>query len=440
MPNPNWFWLVSFRPDSEESFSELTERFNSLFSQPSSSSPIAQLVLPDFKVASLSTLISLSEVLAKNETFCNQTIQKIVETLKTLLASKPSAFAQTRSHDSQTAGGVDLSRELEDNLLMDDGRSFESYLFNSWEWNRVKYNRVENRKLEEVVEALLKDVTSIDSLHKVKLSTYNQTKTQVAALRRKQNGNLSVKSLYDVVNQEHFVDPSSEFLETLLVAVPNNLVKDWINSYEHLTSLIVPRSSTKIASDDEFSLFNVTIFKKIKEDFVRRCREKKFIFREFCFDQNEIEKTRIEQREFELHEKELWSELLRLSRINFSDTFQAIVHLKVIQTYIESLLRFGLPPNFCTVVLKPDPKNYKKLLNQLISFHDSLEINNFGDGKNNSTKKNKKSRSKFGNGAIGNGNHDEELISNEYASVLEKEVYDFVLFEVLDPKKDLKEV
>jgi hypothetical protein len=33
-------------------------------------------------------------------------------------------------------------------------------------------------------------------------------------------GNLSVRSLVDVVHKEDFADPNSEYLETLLVAVP----------------------------------------------------------------------------------------------------------------------------------------------------------------------------------------------------------------------------
>jgi hypothetical protein len=33
-------------------------------------------------------------------------------------------------------------------------------------------------------------------------------------------GNLSIKNLADVVTKENFVSPDSEFLETLLVAVP----------------------------------------------------------------------------------------------------------------------------------------------------------------------------------------------------------------------------
>ncbi|MBW0481415.1 hypothetical protein O181_021130 [Austropuccinia psidii MF-1] len=423
MPNPNSFWIVSFRPDSDESFAELSERLASIKTTSGSTPvPLAQLTLPEFKVSPLSTLISLSETLSKNESMANQTLHKIVETIKTLVASKPAAFINKKTHAG--VNGIEPQSEL----LMDDGRPYESYLIKNWEWNRGKYNRVENRSLEDLVEALVKEINSIDTSHKLKLTSYNQAKSQTNALLRKRTGNLSVKSLAEVVNPEHFVDTNSEYLETLLVAVPNNEVKEWKNSYERLTELVVPRSSSRLTQDEDFTLFNVTVFKKIKEDFSQKCREKKFIIRDFVFDQKEIEKTRNEQKELEQMEKELWSELLRLSRIYFSDTFQIIVHLKVIQTYIESLLRYGLPPHFCTVIIKPEAKNWKRILNQLILFHDSFESNAQGATKKRRNKSNKN---------LDNG---DELLVGEYASVLEQEVYDFVLFEIVDPLRDAKDI
>jgi V-type H+-transporting ATPase subunit C len=83
-------------------------------------------------------------------------------------------------------------------------------------------------------------------------------------------------------------------------------VKEWNNSYERLTPLVVPRSSTKIAQDEDYTLFNVTVFKKIKEEYSQKCREKKFIVRDFVYDESEIEKSRTQQKEYEQHEKELW--------------------------------------------------------------------------------------------------------------------------------------
>ena len=56
------------------------------------------------------------------------------------------------------------------------------------------------------------------------------------------SGNLSQRSLLEVVNTGDLVE-DSEFLETLLVAVPKNLAKDWDEKYERLTSMVVPRST-----------------------------------------------------------------------------------------------------------------------------------------------------------------------------------------------------
>ena len=39
--------------------------------------------------------------------------------------------------------------------------------------------------------------------------------------------------------------------------------------------MVVPRSAVKVAADDEFTLFSVTIFRKVKDEFAQKCREEK---------------------------------------------------------------------------------------------------------------------------------------------------------------------
>jgi hypothetical protein len=46
------------------------------------------------------------------------------------------------------------------------------------------------------------------------------------------------------------------------------------------------------------------------------------------------------------------TELLRLSRVNFSEAFQMLVHLKVIRLFVESVLRYGLPANYTGIIIK----------------------------------------------------------------------------------------
>lgn len=63
-----------------------------------------------------------------------------------------------------------------------------------------------------------------------------------ANIRSSLSGNLSVRNLNGIVKKQHCV-LNSEFLTTLIVAVPKALYKQWNNKYETLTDMVVPRSS-----------------------------------------------------------------------------------------------------------------------------------------------------------------------------------------------------
>lgn len=64
--------------------------------------------------------------------------------------------------------------------------------------------------------------------------------------------------------------------------------QEWRAVYEKLTDMIVPRSSQLITEDQEYGLFNVTLFKKVIEEFKLHAREKKFIVRDFTYNEEEL--------------------------------------------------------------------------------------------------------------------------------------------------------
>lgn len=67
-----------------------------------------------------------------------------------------------------------------------------------------------------------------------------------------------------------------------------------------------PCQSSKIAQDNEFALYTVTIFRRIRDEFIQKCREEKFNVREFKYDEGAIEKQKREMEELQASEKELW--------------------------------------------------------------------------------------------------------------------------------------
>ena len=101
-------------------------------------------------------------------------------------------------------------------------------------------------------------------------------------------------SLADIVHKDDVVDASSDFLTTLLVVVPKTQKDAWLAQYERLTPMVVPRSSTQLAQDEEYALYNVTLFKKVEQQFVQKAREHKFQVREFTYDEAQLERERRE--------------------------------------------------------------------------------------------------------------------------------------------------
>jgi len=191
------------------------------------------------------------------------------------------------------------------------------------------------------------------------MGQYSAVKTQYAQLQRKTTGNLAVRSLVDVLKKEHFV-LDSEYLTTLPVAVPKTSYKEWYAMYESLAQMVVPRSTQLVAEDDDYGLFTVTMFSKVVDEFTHKARENKFQVRDFKWNETQLAQDKKELAEVAGTEKELWSNLLRLSKTNFGEAFSCWIHIKALRVYVESVLRYGLPPDFQPMVVKPQGKSEKK--------------------------------------------------------------------------------
>ena len=136
------------------------------------------------------------------------------------------------------------------------------------------------------------------------------------------------------------------------MAVPNPLDKDWLRSYETLAPMVVPRSSTKLAQDEEFTLYNVTLFKKHVQQFIQKARANRFVPREFTWTEHGGENAKKELDNACVLERKLWSETLRLARTAWSDEFMAWIHIKALRVYVESVLRYGLPLEYISAIIK----------------------------------------------------------------------------------------
>ncbi|KAL7294616.1 hypothetical protein TKK_0011921 [Trichogramma kaykai] len=240
-----------------------------------------------------------------------------------------------------------------------------------FQWDMAKYPI--KQSLRNIADIISKQVGQIDADLKTKSTTYNNLKGSLQNLEKKQTGSLLTRNLADLVKKEHFI-LDSEYLTTLLVIVPRASFQEWNTLYEKLTDMIVPRSSVLITQDQEYGLYTVTLFKKVIEEFKLHAREKKFIVRDFTYNEEELAAGKNEMTKLVTDKKKQFGPLVRWLKVNFSECFCAWIHVKALRVFVESVLRYGLPVNFQAILLHPNKKSTKRLrdvLNQLYAHLDS---------------------------------------------------------------------
>jgi V-type H+-transporting ATPase subunit C len=168
---------------------------------------------------------------------------------------------------------------------------------------------------------------------------------------RRTSGNLSTKSLTPIIDPTALVQ-DSEYLETHLIAVPTNLRKDFIKSYETLTERVVPRSAIELAHDDEFVLYAVTTFKKNGAEFQQKCREQKWTPRQYKYVEGGKEEEKRELERVAREEKKVWGEALRMAHTGWSESVMIWAHAMALRVFVESVLRYGLPLEFVPALVQ----------------------------------------------------------------------------------------
>jgi V-type H+-transporting ATPase subunit C len=224
-------------------------------------------------------------------------------------------------------------------------------------WDEGKYPTMS--PLKEIVGTIQSQVAKIEDDMKVRASEYNNVRSQLSAINRKQSGSLAVRDLSNLITPEDMV--TSEHLVTLLAIVPKYSQKDWLSSYESLDTFVVPRSSKKLYEDNEYALYTVTLFAKVVDNFKIRAREKGFQVRDFEYSPEAQESRKQEMEKLLQDQEAMRTSLLQWCYASYSEVFSSWMHFCAVRVFVESILRYGLPPSFLSAVLAPPTKSEKKV-------------------------------------------------------------------------------
>jgi len=349
----NEYWLVS--APGEETPQQTWDTLNTITAKQNNLCVNYKFAIPELKVGTLDVLVGLSDDLCKLDSYCEGVAKKIAHYLGDVLENK-----RDKLHENLLANGLPL----------------ESYL-TRFQWDSAKYPI--KQSLRNISDIIAKQTTQIDNDLKTKSTSYNNLKGNLQALARKETGSLMSRNLGDLVKKEYFV-LNSEYLETLLVVVPKNAQREWLKQYETLTDMIVPRSSNEVYADDEYFLYTVTLFKKVIDEFKHHCRQNKFIVRDFTYNEEMLNAGKNEKTKLETDRKKQYGPLVRWLKVNFSEAFTGMIHVKALRVFVESVLRYGLPVNFQAVLMQPTKKTVKKLREVLNQLYRHLDTNSYSSG------------------------------------------------------------
>eukprot|EP01111_Echinosteliopsis_oligospora_P006120 TRINITY_DN20152_c0_g1_i1.p1 TRINITY_DN20152_c0_g1~~TRINITY_DN20152_c0_g1_i1.p1 ORF type:complete len:370 (-),score=116.47 TRINITY_DN20152_c0_g1_i1:48-1157(-) len=336
------FWLISVKPIKGENVFEQVDRQTA--KEHSYSTNYKFEVPAELKPGTLDSLMALSDDLSRIDTFVENTTKKIVRQLMEISDKKPD------KSDQLTANNVPLDTYLQ-----------------QFEWDKAKYPV--RSSLKELVDKINAQVGKYDEELKAKAVDYNQISNSIAAEERKTGGSLLIRSLTDLVKPEDV--HNTEYLTTLMVVVQKAAVKDWMACYETLTPYVLPRSSKCLAEDTEYALHTVVLFRRVAEDFKNIAREKKFTVREFKID-DESKVTKEERTKMITEKDRQKRSLVRWCKTHFAEAFVAWIHLKAIRVFVESVLRYGVPPTFKAILVVPNKKEEKRLRDTLQSMFAHL--------------------------------------------------------------------
>lgn len=352
------YWLISAPGD--KTCQQTWETMNNLTSKQNNLCENFKFHIPDLKVGTLDQLVGLSDDLGKLDAYVEQSTRKIASYLGDVLEDQ-----RDKLYENLQANNNDLTTYI-----------------TRFQWDLAKYPT--KQSLRNIADIISKQVGQIDADLKTKSAAYNNLKGNLQNLEKKQTGSLLTRNLADLVKREHFI-LDSEYLTTLLVIVPKQMINDWNVNYEKITDMIVPRSSQLITQDNDYALCTVTLFKKVVDEFKLHARERKFVVREFTYNEEELAAGKNEITKLVTDKKKQFGPLVRWLKVNFSECFCAWIHVKALRVFVESVLRYGLPVNFQAILIHPNKKNTKRLrdvLNQLYGHLDGSAASSGGNADN----------------------------------------------------------
>mmetsp|Transcript_25663 Transcript_25663/g.41908 ORF Transcript_25663/g.41908 Transcript_25663/m.41908 type:complete len:459 (-) Transcript_25663:262-1638(-) len=412
------YWLISIpnQGNQEQALKQLKSNVES--TRIGEQHALSKLPVTRLKVGTLDKLIALSDDLGRVDAFGKNVVQKLHRT-----------YAELDSINNNANSSSINSSSSADQLLSVYNKTIRGYITN-FLWDEGHFNP--RQQLRELVQSINGNMLrTAESLRKWSASL-SEVQNALTALERKKTGSLLNKSLAEYISHEDWYQ--GEYITSVLVVVPNAKRAEFDASYEFFEDtsahkayydmlqqkrqqheaeqqqqdqkgdaavavgvdddhhhhdlsametemnklaaaqcrVVVPTSAKFLTKDNDFSLYRVLLLKRGYAWFKYVAMKHGYAVRDF--DISELAESNDEKNkaEFEKKAASQKKKLMLFCKNTFSETFANWMHLKIIRTFVESVLRFGLPVDFSISVIRPQRGKEKYLLDTLVKRYNFL--------------------------------------------------------------------
>ena len=377
------YWLISV--PGTQSFDAVTRKVTARGQ--TNLADIFRFEIPrELRVGTLDELMTLSDDIDKMELSCSATTRKI-----------GTAFLSILKEDNPHVSA--------DNHLQIGQYSLDFYVQN-FIWNSSKY--LLSGTCREIASSICQEIEHVEEGFRDRMVAFSEANSKLNSVERSQKSNLVMRDLSDIVKESDLPALSSVLFTTVLAVVPTFATLDWERDYAngfgcqlvynpdndppyfvktspkksekiggkaptpeeeqaaenafnasltgprgYLLGAIVPDSSRRIYSDAEFALYTVTLFRSCVKDFANRAREARYTIREFVPPAQGTRSGAALVDTLKSEREERKQELISFCKEWFKETFVAWIHLKALRTFVQSILRYGVPPEFQAILIAP---------------------------------------------------------------------------------------
>eukprot|EP01033_Poteriospumella_lacustris_P010772 gene10772-7664_t len=342
-------WLITVPNNKENTTNVYNTVANAVGSKGDSQS--FRFEVPELPTGTLDSLMALSDDLNKIGTQVENVVRKIERQYVEIAGETPKPLDV-----NGRAVGVTIQR---------------------FQWDHAAY--ATSNSLPALVSMIQSKTGSAEEELKNLATSYADKNLALSNAKRRKVVNFAASDFEDFVSPEEMARVevfNTETLLTVAVALKRNAVKG---------SPVVPKSAKLIKEDNEYALYAVTIlrghytagyftdgvftagsFVDYLEPLKLAFREKRYTLREIVYDQTKAGSVDSAIRDAKQEVTQAKNTLVQWCRAHFGEIFNAWLHLKVIQAFVESILRYGVPMDFTPLFIVPDLKLEKELKAQLL--------------------------------------------------------------------------